>query len=198
MQNIKINLVYGGKAFNADYCTGAFHTNSPKFFLKYFKINEPFEYGICTRDLEDDGEYKYHPMDCDTSLLVKKYKKVLEVVDLTEVEQIKLKKDILSILKEDIFEFNKGTALAFGLIWLFSGNHNLGYGAYIAALYVICSTDIFEAYRLVRASLTSEEKKERLDSELGELGLSDVVQNVDSRNDINLYFKVQGDFKLKK
>lgn len=32
MKNAKINIVFFGKSFNTEFCTGTLHTNNPKVF----------------------------------------------------------------------------------------------------------------------------------------------------------------------
>lgn len=196
------------------YKSGTLYTNSPKFFMKYYLCNEVEECGIClsgeaismvegnsqasvqTNEKTDVVEDRFIPFPTAKEA-VKNYKTALKVIDVEEINRILNAKEIWKWIKTDIMDIDGSNLAVFGLFWLFS-DKSLGYSAWLAALCLLCNMNLDEVVRMVRAIFIKGHNKELLETEVWEIGLSDLIYTPVKREDLKLYMKVKdGNFRFK-
>ena len=164
----------------------------------FLSIADKYEYDECgVAFKKTDGVESFIQFDTP-QIAIDSYKKVVNMIELNEVDRIKMEKSLLNKLKEDVFKFQPtfyATALAF---WMLYGEKDAKYAIYLISLVALGSIDFTEAFRLMKAYLITKDKRAVLDVDLCELGLSEYVDQTESKKDASLYLKLSSDFVKKK
>ncbi len=213
MKKVDVTIDLVGKKNELHYETGTLYTTSPKYFMKYYLCNEVEECGLYLRgtaisesgdvelrntNVEEDTQNKDLFIPTATAgEAVDKYKTALKVIDVEEVDRIHTAKEIWEWIKENAFKFEKSNFALFAIIWLFS-DKSIGYTGWLATLCLLCNLNVYEVVRMVRATFIKDYNKELLETEVWQMGLSDLIYNPVKREDLQLYMKVKdGNFKFK-
>ncbi len=213
MEKIDVSIDVLGKKGDIHYTSGTLYTNSPKYFMKYYLCNEVEECGIV---LSGEAIARFTPQEINTQTnkevkkpedknvimptakeAIDKYKTALKVIDVEEMDRIHTSREIWKWIKEDIVDFDKSNVAIFGLLWLFS-DKSVGYTAWLATLCLLCNLNLYEVVRMVRAIFIKGYKKECLETEAWQMGLSELIYNPVKKDDLKLYLKVKdGNFRFK-
>lgn len=208
--NLEVNVL--GKKGNIHYQSGTLYTNSPKYFLKYYVCNEVEECGVYlsgralpkenNQSTETSNNEIMAPKDIYVPTITAKeatdkFKTALRVIDIQEVDRIKVEGQILEKIKSDIICIDRANLATMGLIWLFS-DKSPGFTAWIATLTLLCNINVYEIFRMLKALAISEYDKSLLKDETWNMGLAQMLNNPVKREDLKLYMKVKdGNFKFK-
>lgn len=203
-----------GKKDNIHYSTGTLYTNSPRFFMKYYLCNEVEECGVVlsgetisrishNEQVNDQTNAKVEEMEDKfisfptAQEAVDKYKTALKVIDVETMDKVLTNKEIWEWIKKDILDIDKSNIAIFGLIWLFS-DKSVGYTGWLAFLCLLCNLNLYEVVRMVRAIFIKGYKKECLETEAWQMGLSELIYDSIKKDDLKLYLKVKdGNFRFK-
>lgn len=208
--NLEVNIL--GKKGNIHYQSGTLYTNSPKYFLKYYVCNEVEECGVylsgraLTKENNHSTEEANNEMTIPKDIYVPtvtakeatdKFKTALRVIDIEEVDRIKVEGQILEKIKSDIINIDRANLATMGLIWLFS-DKSPGFTAWIATLTLLCNINVYEIIRIIKTLALSDYDKSLLKNEVWQMGLANMFDNPVKREDLKLYMKVKdGNFKFK-
>ena len=188
MSNKKINL-------KASSEVATIYAKHAKTFLD---ITKKYDYSECGVVLKDSGDVE-HFIQLDSPVAaIHCYKKVIEMIDLNEIERIKMQKSLLQKIKSDVVKLQPSfyaTAIAF---WLLFGEKDAKYATYLISLVILGSIDFREAFRLMKGYLTKPEKRAVLENDLCEFGVSELVSQCETKEDASLYLKIEDGFKSKK
>lgn len=180
MSNKRINL----KASSEVATVYAKHT---KTFLDIAKKYDYSECGVVLRNSDDLG----HFVQLDSpEAAVHCYKKVIEMIDLNEIERIKMQRGLLQKVKSDVLKLQPSfyaTATAF---WLLFGEKDAKYATYLISLVLLGSIDFGEAFKLMKGYLAKPEKRAVLETDLAELGVLTQACNCEKTDDVSLYLKL--------
>lgn len=214
MSKVEVSADILGKKNDMYYSSGTLFTNSPRFFMKYYLCNEVEECGISlsgeaisrinqskqdndqTNVKVEEVEDKFVPFTTAKEA-IDKYKTALKVIDVEEVSRVTTDKQVWEWLKKNVIDIDKGNIAMFGLIWLFS-DKSVRFTGWLAFLCLLCNLNLYEVARMVRATFIKWDSKDRLENEVWQMGLSELIYDPIDRGDLKLYLKVKdGNFKFK-
>lgn len=212
MEKSDLSLEISWKRGSLHYQTGTLYTTSPKYFMKYYLCNEVEECGVYlsgsaiskSGDVEKgntNAEVDTQKKDLYVSVAtaqeaINKYKTALKVIDVEKASRIHTAKEIWQWIREDVVDIDKSNITTFGLIWLFS-NKSVGYTAWLATLCLLCNMNLYEVINMVRAAFIKGHRKELLETEVWEMGLSDLIYTPIKKEELKLYMKIKdGNFKF--
>lgn len=188
MSNKRINL----KASSEVATVYAKHTKT------FLDIAKKYDYSECGVVLKNSDDLEHFVQLDSPETAVHCYKKVIEMIDLNEIERIKMQRGLLQKIKSDVLKLQPGfyaTATAF---WLLFGEKDAKYATYLISLVLLGSIDFGEAFKLMKGYLAKPEKRAVLETDLCEFGVSEYVSQCESREAASLYLKIEDGFKSKK
>lgn len=211
MEKSDLSLEISWKRGSLHYQTGTLYTTSPKYFMKYYLCNEVEECGVYlsgsaiskSGDVEkgntnavDTQEKDLYVSVATAHEAINKYKTALKVINVEKASRIHTAKEIWQWIREDVVDIDKSNITTFGLIWLFS-NKSVGYTAWLATLCLLCNMNLYEVINMVRATFIKGHRKELLETEVWEMGLSDLIYTPIKKEELKLYMKIKdGNFKF--
>lgn len=166
--------------------SGTVYVNNAKTFVK---LADEYEYSECgVAFVNKDQEERLVPFESPQQA-VDGYKKVVGMIELEEVQKLKMGKNLIKKIKEDIIKPQPSfyaTALAF---WLLFGENDIKYFTYLITIMILGSVNIVEACRLMKKMLSKPEDRAQLEKELSDFGLMSYTSFCNSEKDVSLYLK---------
>lgn len=208
--NIESNIL--GKKISVYYQTYILYTTSPKYFMKFYRLNEVEEFGVCLKGGAISKQVEANKQGINVKIIqqvtdkfiptesaqeaINNYKTALKVIDVEEVNRIKTWRQIWEKIKKDIVNPNIESLDLFGLVWLFSSK-SLESTAWLATLCLLCNLNLYEVIRMFKASWVGSQEQKLLESQVWHMGLVDLIDNPVKREDLQLYMKVKNENNLK-
>ena len=180
MSNKRINL----KASSEVATVYAKHTKT------FLDIAKKYDYSECGVVLKNSDDLEHFVQLDSPETAVHCYKKVIEMIDLNEIERIKMQRGLLQKIKSDVLKLQPGfyaTATAF---WILFGEKDAKYATYLIFLVLLGSIDFGEAFKLMKGYLAKPEKRAVLETDLCEFGVLTQACNCVKTDDVSLYLKL--------
>ncbi len=201
MEKCKANVNLVGKKINIEYEDTLLLTNNSKVFNKLYLCNDVLECGVhLAKDTismlgtEDKSTLKkaediYVPTSTNKEA-VAIYQTALKVIDIEEIDRLKMNRQILKKIKQDIIDSSDLYLVPFALIGLFYAK-NVGQVFSLATLCLLCQINMYEAIKMIKAFMVSDYDKKVLEDKMLQVGLGDLVDEPVSKDDLKLYMKLK-------
>lgn len=170
-----------------DSGTATIYTNNPETFLK---SAGDYEFSECGVAFVDKDKTKTLVKYSSLRNAVKTYKRVIDMIDLKEAERLKIGKNLLNKLREDVVTYNYGTITSLVACGLLLGDNDPKYWAYLIVLLLLSSVNVVEACKIIRKAVSKPEDRAVLEADLADLGVLSQASNCEKAEDVSLYLKI--------
>lgn len=164
----------------------------------FLSISEKYNYSECGVVLKPSDEVERFVQLGSPQEAVQCYKKVVEMIELSEVDRIKMERSLLQKIKTDVLKIQPSFYTTAAVFWFLYGEKDAKYATYLITLVLLGSIDFSQAFKLAKGYLTKPEKRAVLETDLCEFEINEYVSQCETKKDVSLYLKIEDGFKSKK